>query len=93
MKSLIGKSVTGPDAERRAKIPTYVWGEVRNAQGQTKTARIQTENAYSLTVNGSLAVVSYLLDQRVNGGTYTPAKLMGYQLVTQLQGSGELVIC
>ncbi|CAM9324296.1 FAD dependent oxidoreductase domain-containing protein [Acinetobacter bereziniae] len=23
---------------------------------------------------------------------YTPAKLMGYQLVTQLQGSGELVI-
>ncbi|RSZ27303.1 saccharopine dehydrogenase family protein [Acinetobacter bereziniae] len=93
MKSLICKSVTGPDAERRAKIPTYVWGEVRNAQGQTKTARIQTENAYSLTVNGSLAVVSYLLDQRVNGGTYTPAKLMGYQLVTQLQGSGELVIC
>ncbi len=24
---------------------------------------------------------------------YTPAKLMGYQLVTQLQDTGELVIC
>ncbi|MEN8366990.1 hypothetical protein [Acinetobacter bereziniae] len=24
---------------------------------------------------------------------YTPAKLMGYQFVTQLRGSGELVIC
>ncbi|KAF5295013.1 hypothetical protein FQR65_LT19938 [Abscondita terminalis] len=27
MKSLIGKSVTGPDAEGRAKMLTYVWGE------------------------------------------------------------------
>ncbi len=28
----------------------------------------------------------------VKGGTYTPAKLMGYKLVTELPGSGPLVI-
>lgn len=49
----------------------------RNARGEIKTARIQTENAYSLTVNGSLAVVNYLLKNTVKGGTYTPANLIG----------------
>lgn len=92
IKSRIEKTVVGPNEELRAKVPTYVWGEARNARGEIKTARIQTENAYSLTVNGSLAVVSYLLKNTVKGGTYTPAKLMGYKLVTELPGSGPLVI-
>ena len=92
IKTAIEKSVVGPDEEVRAKLPTYVWGEAKNAQGQTKTARIQTENAYSLTINGSLTVVRYLLENQVTGGTYTPAKLMGYGLVTQISGSGRLVV-
>ncbi|MDO7513089.1 saccharopine dehydrogenase NADP-binding domain-containing protein [Acinetobacter baumannii] len=92
IKSRIEKTVVGPNEELRAKVPTYVWGEVRNARGEIKTARIQTENAYSLTVNGSLTVVNYLLKNTVKGGTYTPAKLMGYKLVTELPGSGPLVI-
>ncbi|WP_151759863.1 saccharopine dehydrogenase family protein [Acinetobacter nosocomialis] len=92
IKSRIEKTVVGPNEELRAKVPTYVWGEARNARGEIKTARIQTENAYSLTVNGSLAVVNYLLKNTVKGGTYTPAKLMGYKLMTELPGSGPLVI-
>lgn len=92
IKSRIEKTVVGPNEELRAKVPTYVWGEARNARGEIKTARIQTENAYSLTVNGSLTVVNYLLKNTVKGGTYTPANLMGYKLVTELPGSGPLVI-
>ncbi|MFV5471806.1 saccharopine dehydrogenase NADP-binding domain-containing protein [Acinetobacter baumannii] len=92
IKSRIEKTVVGPNEELRAKVPTYVWGEARNSRGEIKTARIQTENAYSLTVNGSLAVVNYLLNNTVKGGTYTPAKLMGYKLVTELPGSGPLII-
>lgn len=92
IQSMLGKSVVGPDAELRAQLPTYVWGEAKNAQGQTKTARIQTDNAYSLTVNGSVAVVHYLLENKVKGGSYTPAKLMGYHLVTQISGSGPMII-
>lgn len=94
-KSLLNhvlKNGFGPNEELRAKVPTYVWGEARNSRGEIKTARIQTENAYSLTVNGSLTVVNYLLKNTVKGGTYTPAKLMGYKLVTELPGSGPLVI-
>ncbi|WP_163120124.1 saccharopine dehydrogenase family protein [Acinetobacter pittii] len=92
IKSRIEKTVVGPNEELRAKVPTYVWGEARNSHGEIKTARIQTENAYSLTVNGSLTVVNYLLKNTVKGGTYTPAKLMGYKLVTELPGSGSLII-
>ena len=89
---MFGKSVVGPDAELRAQLPTYVWGEAKNVHGQTKTARIQTDNAYSLTVNGSITVVRYLLENQVKAGSYTPAKLMGYYLVTQISGSGSLII-
>ncbi|MEQ1312399.1 saccharopine dehydrogenase NADP-binding domain-containing protein [Acinetobacter sp. XH1639] len=92
MKSIAGKSVVGPNEELRAKQPTYVWGEARNAQGQIKTARIQTENGYSLTVNGSLMVIRYLLDQKVKGGTYTPANLIGSDLVSRIPGSGKFTI-
>jgi len=82
----------GPSAEQRAKLPTYVWGEVTNARGEKKTGRIRTENGYSITVTGSLAVVEYLLAHRPRGGTYTPSKLMGADLVTKLPGSGPLSI-
>lgn len=82
----------GPSAELRAKLPTYVWGEATNAKGQKKTARIKTENGYSVTVTGSLAVVDFLLNNKPAGGSYTPAKLMGADLVTKLPGSGPLKV-
>lgn len=92
IKARISTSVVGPDESIRATLPTYVWGEVRNAQGHTKTARIQTDNTYSLTISGSLMVIQYLLKNTVQGGAYTPAKLMGADLVTKIPGSGSLTI-
>lgn len=82
----------GPNAELRASQPTYVWGEATNARGQKKTARIKTENGYSLTVTGSLAVIDFLTRNKPAGGSYTPAKLMGADLVTRLPGSGPMTI-
>jgi short subunit dehydrogenase-like uncharacterized protein len=82
----------GPSAEQRDRIPTYVWGEVTNPAGEKKTARIRTANGYAITVTGALAVVAYLLGNRPAGGTYTPARLMGADLVTKLPGSSALII-
>lgn len=92
IKARIEKTVTGPNEQQRAQLPTYVWGEVTNAKGERKTARIQTANGYSLTVTGALAVVTYLMQHRPAGGSYTPSKLMGKSLVNQLPGSGEIKI-
>jgi short subunit dehydrogenase-like uncharacterized protein len=92
IKRRIGKTVKGPDEQLRAKLPTYVWGEATNAKGEKKTARIKTANGYSLTVTGSLAVVEFLLKNRPLGGSYTPSKLVGADLVTLLPDSGPLTI-
>jgi short subunit dehydrogenase-like uncharacterized protein len=69
-----------------------VWGEAVNGKGEKKTARIKTENGYTVTVTGSLAVVDHLSSHAVRGGSYTPAALVGADLVTRLPGSGPLVI-
>ncbi|MCG8613396.1 MAG: saccharopine dehydrogenase NADP-binding domain-containing protein [Pseudomonadales bacterium] len=92
LKARIDKHVSGPDETSRAKLPTYVWGEVRNARGEKKTARVRTENSYSLTITGALAVIDYLMKRKPEGGAYTPAKLIGPELVTQLPGSSDIVI-
>jgi len=92
MLKSIAATAKGPGAEHLANQPTYVWGEVSNARGDKKTARIRTANGYAVTVTGSLAVIEYLLAHHPNGGTYTPAKLMGADLVTKLPGSSALSI-
>lgn len=84
--------VRGPDAAARDRMPTYVWGQARNAAGTVRTARLQTANGYALTITGSLAVVAGLLARNGEGGAYTPSLLFGPKLVEQLPGSGAVRI-
>jgi len=88
----ITNRVTGPSESQRQQLPAYVWGEVSNTAGESRTARIRTANGYEVTVNGSLGVVLKLLDDPPAGGSYTPSQLMGSGFVSTLPGSGELVI-
>lgn len=92
LKARIDRSVKGPGEAIRSKQPTFVWGEARNASGQTKVARVRTDNVYSLTITGALAVVDHLMNHAPAGGAYTPAKLVGADLVTRLPGSGPIQI-
>jgi short subunit dehydrogenase-like uncharacterized protein len=92
VKWRVGKTVRGPDAEKRERLKTFVWGEARNAAGTTKIARIRVANGYALTISGSLAVIGFLASNRVPGGYYTPSRLCGADLVQRLPGSGSLRI-
>jgi len=92
IKARIAKMVKGPNEEKRARMPTFVWGEASNARGEKKVARIRTANGYSLTISGSLAVVEHLMKNELIGGAYTPSKLVGSDLVTRLPKSGPLQI-
>jgi short subunit dehydrogenase-like uncharacterized protein len=92
MKRRIERTVKGPSAAKRETQPTFVWGEVTNARGDKRTARIKTANGYSLTVTGALAVVEHLLAHDMPGGTYTPATLIGPDLVMRLPGSEPMQI-
>jgi short subunit dehydrogenase-like uncharacterized protein len=90
LKGAIERTLKGPSRENREASPSYVWGEALNEKGQVKTARIKTANGYSMTVMGALAIVGHLLQIQVQGGTYTPATLVGPKLVVSLPGSGPL---
>src|SRR5262245_60737562 len=92
IKRRIARTVKGPSAAKRETQPTFVWGEVTNARGDKRTARIKTANGYSLTVTGALAVVEHLLAHDMPGGTYTPATLIGPDLVMRLPGSEPMQI-
>lgn len=90
MQWLVARRVQGPDAAVRARTPTSVWGEVRNAAGECREARIKVANGYDVTVHGALYVVEHLLGQAVAGGAYTPSMLLGAQLIERLPGSGRI---
>ncbi|WMS88300.1 saccharopine dehydrogenase family protein [Pleionea litopenaei] len=90
LKKKIAKSSKGPNEEQRAKLETYVWGEVRNAAGKTVTARIKTANGYELTHLGAVEVAKFLTDYQGNGGAFTPSKLIDSHLVERLEGSSEV---
>lgn len=92
IKARLAKTVKGPDESARASMPTFVWGEATNARGEKRTARIRTANGYSLTITGSLEVMSHLMSHQPAGGAYTPSKLVGADLVSRLPESTELVI-
>lgn len=87
--------IRGPNAEQRARSRTYVWGEVANAEGKKKAARVETENGYDVTVSGALAMVEELLRREARGeplpaGSITPARLLGADFVARLPGSSAI---
>jgi len=90
MKKKIEKSVKGPNAGKRAELVTYVWGEVRNAAGETEQLRIKVANGYDVTAYGAVAVAEFLLNESPDTGYKTPAMLMGDGLVDSLPGTEHI---
>lgn len=92
LQHVVERFVKGPDAARRGQLQTFVWGEVRNSAGETRTARVRTANVYDVTIDAPLAIVHRLLADPPAGGAYTPATLMGHELVSRLPGSTPITI-
>ncbi|MCB1582602.1 MAG: saccharopine dehydrogenase NADP-binding domain-containing protein [Marinicella sp.] len=88
LKKRIDKKVKGPDEATREKLKTYVWGEVKNATGETKEYRIQVANGYEVTADGAVLVAQALLSSHAHSNGYqTPSMLLGDALVEQLPGT------
>lgn len=92
LKARIGKQISGPDDRDRADRGTWVWGEARNVAGKRVEARVHTVNVYSLTVTAALEVVRYLQVNADMSGSYTPARLVGADLVSRLPGSSQIIL-
>lgn len=92
LKKLVTKFVKGATAAQRTRTRTWVWGEATSAAGEKRTARIEIGNVYDVTVDAALMVVMHLLDRQHEGGSYTPAMLLGSGAVEKLAGAGKLEI-
>jgi len=88
MKNKIERSNPGPSAQRRSDSGCYVWGEVRNAAGNTAQLELAGPNGYDLTVTASLGIAEHILrlTHAPAGGYFTPSQLMGAQYVLSLPG-------
>ena len=92
LAALVDRRVKGPSPAQRSTLRTAVWGEVRDAKGRTRTARIETSNGYELTVHSALHVAQWVMCNSPAGGYYTPSQLMGWRLVEALPGSCRMGI-
>jgi short subunit dehydrogenase-like uncharacterized protein len=77
----------GPSEEELRTGRSRFWGEVSNAAGERRTARLETSNGYRLTADGTIMAVKFLLEHAPAGGYYTPSMLMGARCVEHLPGS------
>jgi short subunit dehydrogenase-like uncharacterized protein len=81
---------SGPSEEQLCTGRSRLWGEVRNAAGERRTAKLETANGYRLTADGTIMAVQYLLTNAPSGGYYTPSMLLGPRCVEQLPGSTSI---
>jgi short subunit dehydrogenase-like uncharacterized protein len=86
LRRLADRSSGPSEAERRTGRARF-WGEVRNAAGERRTARLETANSYRLTADGTIMAVKCLLEHATESGYTTPSMLMGARCVERLPGS------
>ncbi|RUO35209.1 saccharopine dehydrogenase family protein [Aliidiomarina sanyensis] len=81
----VDQQPAGPKDNEREQHVTWVWGEARNAQGETVVLREKVLNGYTLTAQGGVTMAQYLLNHTVNGGFKTPSALYGSHLVDKFR--------
>ena len=71
---------------QRAEAKSYIWGEVKNTNGNIIKGRFTTMDGYDLSASGTVEVSNYLLGEHGQSGYFTPSKLMGKDLVEKMPG-------
>lgn len=83
-KKKIEARPAGPNDDRRAKARAYVYGEVTNAAGEKRAARINTIEGYTLTAHTALMITKRVLDGNWKSGYHTPARQYGADLIMEI---------
>ena len=74
----------GPTEEQLRRDHSIVWGEVTDAVGQRRTAKLIGPEAYAWTVEAALAAVNRVMTGSVPAGALTPSQAFGKGFVTTL---------
>lgn len=82
----IKKRPAGPSDEERQKASGSIWGEVKNAKGETKRAVIDLPEGYTLTALTAVKIAQNVLSATPPFGARTPAQVYGKDFILQFNG-------
>ena len=92
LKRIVSATMKGPGQALIDKGTCHLVGEVLNAKGEVRRARLSTPNGYRLTVDGMLMTVAHLLEHPEHKGYHTPTMLMGVNCVERLPGVSPIAL-
>jgi len=87
LENKIRKTVTGPSEEMRENSKSYLWGEVRDGNGKTASAKLTTLEGYKLTAITSVMIVDRILNGNVYAGFKTPSMAFGADFILEVEGT------
>jgi short subunit dehydrogenase-like uncharacterized protein len=86
LKKRIRSQPPGPNETERERGKSFVWGEVRDGEGQRAVSRLRGPEGYKFTALTSLAIVGHVLAGNFSIGFQTPSKAYGADLVLEIEG-------
>jgi short subunit dehydrogenase-like uncharacterized protein len=86
LKRAVDARPAGPSDEQRARGASYLFGEVKNANGDIRISRLKTPEGYTLTADASLTILARVLDGDFKPGFQTPSLAYGADFVMGLEG-------
>jgi short subunit dehydrogenase-like uncharacterized protein len=83
----IKQKPAGPDDKERETAQSFVWGEVKNASGMTKSAVLTLPEGYTLTAETAVEIAKRVLaDNFSQVGFKTPASVFGSGFIREFAG-------
>ena len=79
----------GPDAATRGHTASYIWGEVRDAEGRHCGSRMTCTNGYAFTARSAVAAARRALAGEVQPGFRTPSLAFGAGFAASLGATTE----
>ncbi|GAB4581733.1 MAG: saccharopine dehydrogenase NADP-binding domain-containing protein [Anaerolineales bacterium] len=86
LKGFVRAQFKGPTQEQNKKGKVLVSGEVKDEQGRSARARLETPEAYSTTALTALAAAAKVLAGHAKPGFQTPAKAFGADFILEMEG-------
>lgn len=85
--------MTGPDEEKREQAMTCLFAEATNASGKKVKITMTTPSGYKITYLGAVHAIQHMLEQPPSeGGYFTPAQLLGYESITDIEGVSKMTV-
>lgn len=87
LKKQIDSGPAGPNAEQRQRGASHLWGQVRNAAGQTATSRLDTVEGYALTALTAWDIAKRAANGAAQPGYRTPSLVFGADYILNFAGT------